>query len=93
MDPERTMEFILNQQAKHEVEIAELRSSIRDLTGAVAAMGGRIDDVALHLKTLAELQARHHLAMTESITALSNVVQQIVLRVQWRDDGAATSQN
>jgi hypothetical protein len=77
-DMKRTIEFIVNQQAKNEVEIHQLRVVVNELTGNVDKLTARVSEVAEQVSELAEQAEEDRQVIKEAFTVTNADIGRLV---------------
>ena len=73
MDVEKTMQFILEHQAQHAVEIQQLRERDAALTGKLEALTGKVEGLTGNVMKIAEIQSRQQDMIGDLIAAMSQL--------------------
>jgi methyl-accepting chemotaxis protein len=77
MDVEKTIEFLLNNQAKHDERLTRLETVVGTLAGSVSSLTGSVDKLADNLERLDEAMV----TLAESGVQTNRRIDQLGMRV------------
>ena len=77
MDVEKTIEFLINNQAKHEERLTRLETVVGTLAGSVGSLAGSVDKLADNIERLDEAMV----ALAESGVQTNRRTDQLGMRV------------
>ena len=77
MDVEKTIEFLLNNQAKHDERLTRLETVVGTLAGSVGSLAGSVDKLADNIERLDEAMV----TLAESGVQTNRRIDQLGMRV------------
>jgi hypothetical protein len=80
MDVEKTIEFLLTNQAKHDERLGRIEAAVDSLAGSVGELTGKVGNLDGVMATLAESQIKVFQGMDLLTARLSTIAQESVER-------------
>ena len=80
MDVEKTIEFLLTNQAKHDERLERIEAAVDSLAGSVGELTGNLGHLDGLMATLAESQIKVFQGMDQLTVRLSTIAQESVER-------------